>query len=459
MTLSTTTAPLQTGLGRLDAVTTTFPGGVRSMEEHATTFTPDQGVEFAAINLHPELKYQEIRGWGGAITEAAGYAFSQMSPERQEQILDAYFGPTGNNYSVVRMHLDSSDFSLGTYEAVPEDDPTLESFSLARDEQYVLPLLRRAQARSSAPLEVLLSPWSPPAYMKTNGSRVVGGSLKPEYRATWARYIARYVAEYRALGIAVNRITIQNEPEATQTWDSCLFTAEEEKVFLRDFLHPALVDAGLHDVGIHIWDHNKERMYERVSGVIDAETEPLVAGVAFHWYTGDHFDALRLVREQHPQLDLVFTEGCVEYSKLGADQLTNAQMYAHDIIGNLRAGMNLFLDWNILLDAQGGPNHVSNFCDAPIMCNPEDDSLDVKLSHSYIGHFSRFIAPGARRIASSTFTSKIELVAVQNPDASIVVVAMNPTGADIEAHVRVAGTVAPLALPAGSITTAVVTTP
>jgi len=454
-----TTAPSPDTVGqlRLDAVSTTFRDGVRSVEERTTTFEADMGAEFSVINIHPEIQYQEIKGFGGAITESSGYTFSRMSQERQEQILDAYFGPSGNNYSVVRTHLDSSDFSLSTYEAVPTDDPTLESFSLARDDQYILPLMRRAQERRGAPLEVMLSPWSPPAYMKTNASRVRGGSLKPEYRTTWARYIARYVSEYRGLGFDVNRITIQNEPEATQVWDSCRFTPEEERVFLRDHLHPALVAAGLDDVGIHIWDHNKERMYERAIEVLDAPTLPLVTGIAFHWYTGDHFDALRLVRERFPQLDLVFTEGCVEYSRLGTGQLENAQMYAHDIIGNFNAGMNVYVDWNIVLDERGGPNHVGNYCDAPIMCDTAADTVEVKLSYSYIGHFSRFIRPGARRIATSSFSSKIEVMAVQNPDGAIVLVALNPSESDVTSSVRLGGRVASLTLAAQSITSAVVT--
>lgn len=447
--------PTAVGTPRLETVTTTFRDGVRAVAERATPLTPDDGAEFFVINVHPEVRYQAIKGFGGALTEASGYTLSRLSPERQEEVLEAYFGPSGIGYSVARTHLDSSDFALGTYEAVPTDDPSLESFSLARDEQYILPLLRRAAERRGG-LEVMLSPWSPPAYMKTNGSRTGGGSLKPEYREQWARYIARYVAEYRALGVDVTRLSIQNEPDATQSWDSCRFTAAEEKQFLRDHLHPALVAAGVGDVAVHIWDHNKERMYERTVAIVDDETAPMVAGVAFHWYTGDHFDAVRIVRDRFPELDLVFSEGCVEYSRLGTDQLANAQMYAHDMIGNLNAGMNLFLDWNILLDAQGGPNHVQNYCDAPVMADVDTDTVEFKLSFDYIGHFSRFIRPGAHRIAASTFSSRIELVAARNPDGSIVLVAMNPTDEDFATRVRVDGRIASLHLPPQSISTSVV---
>lgn len=438
-------------------VTTTYRDGVRETTERTTELGDDAGAEFHVINVHPELSYQTIRGFGGAITESAAYTLSRMSATRRDEVLRAYFGPDGHRYAFARMHLDSSDFSLGTYEAVPEDDESLESFSLARDERYVLPTLRAAEEARGAQLGVMLSPWSPPAYMKTNGSRLLGGSLKPEYRERWARYIAKYIAEYRALGVDVDRLTIQNEPDASQSWDSCRFTPEEEKVFLRDFLHPALVEAGVDDVGIHIWDHNKERMYERAVAVLDDDTRGLVAGIAFHWYTGDHFDALRLVQDRFPGLDLAFTEGCVEYSRFDGDQLANAQMYAHDIFGNLNAGMNLFLDWNIVLDEQGGPNHVENYCDAPVMCDTTTDTVEFRLSFTYIGHFSRFIAPGARRVATSAFSSKIEVTAARNPDGSVAVVVMNPGSDDVTAVVRVGGRGWPIQLPAHSISSAVVT--
>ena len=442
---------------RIDTTTTTYVDEQAVTRSEQAAFRSDEGVEFSVINVHPEAQYQTIRGFGGAITEASGHTLDRMSPERQEEVLEAYFGETGNRYTVVRTHVDSSDFSLGTYEAVPDDDPSLASFSLERDEKYILPFVLRAQEKAGAPLEVMLSPWSPPAYMKTNGSRLHGGSLKPEYREQWARYLAHYVTSYLERGAQVTRLSVQNEPEASQNWDSCRFTAEEEKTFVRDFLHPALIEAGHEGVGIHIWDHNKERMYERAVQIIDDETASMVSGVAFHWYTGDHFDALRLVRERFPNLDLVFSEGCVEYSRFDADQLTNAQMYAHDIIGNLNGGMNTFIDWNIVLDEQGGPNHVDNFCDAPIMCDTVEDTIEVKLSHTYIGHFSRFIAPGAHRVATSSFTSRLEVTAAQNVDGTLAVVVMNPTDEEMMAFIRVAGQVAPITAPAGSISTSVVT--
>lgn len=288
--------------------------------------------------------------------------------------------------------------------------------------------------------------------MKSNLSRTHGGSLLPQYRRFWARYIVRYVQAYRDLGFRVTRITIQNEPNATQTWDSCRFTTAEEKEFLRDFLHPELRSAGLDDVGVHIWDHNKERVYERTRDIIDDDTRPMIAGVAFHWYTGEHFDALALVRERYPELKLVFSEGCVEYSRFEpADSRGNAAMYAHDIIGNLNAGMNMFIDWNVLLDAEGGPNHVRNFCAAAIMADPVTGDARPTGIYWVMAEFSRRILPGARRVATTKYTADLDVVAAQNPDGSLVLLVHNTVDSEREAVVRVNGASITVAAPAHSL--------
>lgn len=416
-------------------------------------FVDRDDQEFNVVNVYPEIAYQSIDGFGGAITEAAAYTFSRLSPVEQQRVLEYYFGADHARYSVVRTHLDSCDFSLDQYQALGVDgDETFASFSLERDERYILPMLRRAQEVAGRPLEVMLSPWSPPAFMKSNHSRTHGGSLRPEYRAFWARYIVRYLQAYRDEGFLVTRISIQNEPNATQTWDSCRFTAAEEKVFLRDFLYPELQSAGLADVGVHIWDHNKERVYERTREIMDADTEHMIAGVAFHWYTGEHFDALALVRELYPELKLVFSEGCVEYSRFEpSDSRANAAMYAHDIIGNLNAGMNTFIDWNVLLDAEGGPNHVRNFCAAAIMADAQTGDARRTPIYWVMAEFSRTLQPGARRVATTKFTSELDVVAAANTDGSLVVLTHNTADRDHEIVVRVNGTSVTCSVPAYSL--------
>lgn len=442
----------------LTLVTTTYQDDCKNTYQEKIDFSPDKGVEMKVVNIYPDMVYQTFDGFGAAITEAAGHTYSLMSEESQKHILDAYFGPTGNRYNLVRTHIDSCDFSLGQYAALNDPkDTEFKSFSLERDERYIIPLLKEAQQTAGKSLSVMLSPWSPPSFMKSNSQRTYGGSLKPEYRKFWADYISHYIKQYRQNGFKVDMITIQNEPNAVQTWDSCFYTAEEEKVFLRDFLYPSLVENGLQDIEVHIWDHNKERMFDRACTIIDKETDKMVSGVAFHWYSGEHFDAIQLVHEKFPDKKLIFSEGCVEYSRFNSDrQLENAQMYAYDIIGNLNAGMTAFIDWNLILNKEGGPNHVNNFCDAPIMCDTEQDIVQEKLSFTYIGHFSRFIEPGAKRIASTKYTDKLHVVSMKNPNGSIVVVFLNRSNEEASVALRMEGQVAEFFVPANSIVTGLI---
>ncbi|MCD7884350.1 MAG: glucosylceramidase [Lachnospiraceae bacterium] len=337
-----------------------------------------------------------------------------------------------------RCTIHSCDFAKGNYTYVEEKDETLETFDIAHDRDQILPMIKRAMAKAGEPMAFLASPWSPPAYMKTNGEMNHGGKLKTEYRALWAQYVTRFLLAYREEGIPVSFVTVQNEPAAVQTWESCTYTAEEEGSFAAEFLAPALEKAGLSDVGIFIWDHNKESALERAAGTLSVPgAEEAVAGVAVHWYTGDHFDALRLIRERYPDKRLFFTEGCVEYSRFAdSNECAKAEMYAHDMLGNLRAGVEAELDWNLLLDENGGPNHVGNFCAAPIMCDTKNGTVEKRLSYYYIGHFSRYIRRGAKAIATTAYTDRIEAAAFVNPDGGRVAVLLNKTEEAVEVTLR-----------------------
>lgn len=437
-------------------ITTSYENNIRATEvKEYEVKVEERNVENNVVNLYPEIEYQTLIGFGGAITEAAGYAYSKLSKENQEKVLDRYFGNEGNSYHMIRTHIDSCDFSLSVYSAMTDpEDKEMKSFTLDRDEEYILPLLRAAQEKSGEPFDIMLSPWSPPAFMKTNGDKVHGGKLKPEYREYWAEYICRYIKEYEKKGLKVKRITIQNEPEAVQSWDSCIYTAEEEKEFLKDYLYPTFVKNGLSQVKINVWDHNKEILYSRAKTILDKETSPMVDGIAFHWYSGDHFEAINITKDAYPDKEMIFTEGCVEYSRFGTNQLHNARMYAHDIIGNLNAGMTGFIDWNIYLDEKGGPNHVGNYCEAPIMIDTKKDTFEVKLSCDYIGHFSRYIKKGAKRIAFSRYTDELEMTAFKNLDDSIVLVIMNSTEKDLPVVIRIQGKLIEFNVTKNSIATA-----
>lgn len=438
-------------------VTTLVDGIPKTQSIPLTAKIDEKQQELYLLNIYPNVQYQEINCFGGAITDAVAATLERMPEDISSEVIRAYFGPDGIGYRCIRTHLDSCDFSTEPYAAVTDpDDKNFSTFSLERSEDRVIHWIKQAYKAAGANLPVMLSPWSPPEFMKTNGSRVGGGRLKKECYLDWAKYICRYIEEYRNRGINVTALSIQNEPNATQTWDSCLFTPDEERLFLKEYLYPELCDAGLQDIQIYIWDHNKERMFDRACSVMTDDTANMISGIAFHWYSGDHFDAVRLVKEQFPNKHLTFSEGCIEYSRFDTNQIRNAQMYGHDMIGNFAAGMDTFIDWNICLDEQGGPNYVGNYCEAPIICDTGNKTLSYKLSFYYISHFSKYIQPEAKRIATTVYTDAIEQVAFLNPDGSIVVVIQNRTSADKQVSLRMTDQLIDVELPAESISSIVV---
>lgn len=438
---------------RLQYITTTFPNDTRIIESTESSFQMDTGIENHVINLYPDVRDQVFEGFGGAFTESAGYVYSLLNQEQKQELLYRYFDPANINYRLGRITLDSCDFSLSEYEAISDEtDRALERFSLKRLEKYVLPFIYDAQKVSVRNLEFMISPWSPPSFMKTNGKRNEGGHLRQGYESFWADYICKYILELRKLGIRIRRLSLQNEPNAVQKWDSCIYSAQEEKTFLRDYLYPALQKSHLTDVEIFIWDHNKERLYERACEIIDSETCSMIAGAAFHWYSGDHFETLDLFRRRFPDKKLILSEACIEYYKFDAENhLAHAQKYAHDMIGNLNAGMNAFYDWNLVLNEEGGPNYVSNFCDAPYLYDRVQKKLVEQNTLSYLWHFSHYIRPGAVRIGFSRYTAALEMTAFQNPDGTLVGVILNQTKDTIPVIIRLYGKTAEMQVKSESI--------
>ena len=395
-------------------------------------------IENNAVCLYPQYKDQVFLGFGGAFTEAAAYTWQSLTEESRAALLNAYFGSDGLRYTLGRAHIGSCDFSLGNYSCIEDpEDTALTSFNMGRDHQYMIPMIRAAGEVAGESIRLLLSPWSPPAFMKTNGEMNHGGKLRSEYRELWAKCMARYVAEYRKAGVAVQWLSVQNEPDAVQKWDSCIYSAEEEGLFAAQYLEPALEAEGTDSTEILIWDHNKDQLLDRLERSFKQEQcLKVVSGAAFHWYSGDHFEAVELAHRRYPNLNLFFTEGCVEYSRFdGMTDQEKAERYAHDIIGNLNAGTNASIDWNLLLDEKGGPNHVGNFCEAPIM-RTSDGDIEKKGSYYYLGHFSRYILPGAVKIGLSRCCSKIEATAFENADGTMAIVLLNQAETDCDIKLR-----------------------
>lgn len=393
--------------------------------------------EMGIVKVYADEKEQTIDGFGGAFTEASAHNYRKLTKEKQQMLIEQYYGESGLRYNMGRIHMNSCDFALGNYTYIEEGDDTLSTFNIQHDFEEIIPMIKDALEKCGGEINFMAAPWSPPAFMKTNGEMNHGGKLKKEYYQTWAEYFVAFIKAYREAGIRISYVTIQNEPAATQTWDSCVYTAEEEKDFAKAYLAPALEQAGLSEVAVYIWDHNKEVVLERVQPAFaDRDAREKIAGIAVHWYTGDHFEAIELLRKKYPEKKIFFTEGCVEYSRFAdSGEVQKAEMYAHDMLGNLKAGISGFLDWNLLLDEKGGPNHVGNFCAAPMMLtiggNGEPD-FEKRLSYYYIGHFSRYIKPGAVKVAVTRYTDKIEAVAFLNPDSSRTVVLLNKTDEEVK---------------------------
>ncbi|WNF38530.1 glycoside hydrolase family 30 protein [Bacillaceae bacterium IKA-2] len=380
------------------------------------------------IQINPEVEYQEWLGFGGAFTEAATYTLSKISFEHRSEVLRAYFNKEhGLGYTLGRTHINSCDFSLENYSYVEDNDTKLASFSIQRENQFVIPFIKDAMKEAGEALTILSSPWSPPAWMKTNGEMNNGGKLKEEYRNLWALYYVKYIEAMEKEGIPIWGVTIQNEPEATQTWDSCRYTAAEERDFIKNHLGPIFEESGFSDKKIVIWDHNRDIMVERATTILsDPEAAKYVWGTGNHWYVSEDFENLSIVHEAFPDKHLIFTEGCIE----GGVQLNawhTGERYARNIIGDMNNWLEGFLDWNLVLDENGGPNHVGNYCDAPIIADTKTDKVYYNSSYYYIGHFSKFIKPGAKRIGLETNNEDISATAFKNENGEMIVVVLNET--------------------------------
>ena len=298
--------------------------------------------------------------------------------------------------------------------------------------------------------------------MKSNGDMLHGGKLLPEYRDSWARYFAKFIQAYEAEGIPIWGITIQNEPMATQTWESCIFTATEERDFLKDHLGPILEQEGLSGKKILIWDHNRDLLVHRVNTILgDPDAARYVWGIGYHWYEpwagGEALhENVRLVHESYPDKPLLFTEGTpATFSVDRLQDWSNAEHYGRDMIHDFNAGTVGWTDWNVLLDEEGGPNHVGNFCAAPVHADLRTGDLVYTPSYYYLGHFSKFIRPGARRLSTSSSRSYLLSTSFVNEDDSVATIVMNPRDEEIAYRFFVGDREAKLSIPARAIQTLV----
>ncbi|MEM9895867.1 MAG: glycoside hydrolase family 30 protein [Bacteroidota bacterium] len=409
------------------------------------------------IRLDPSVTYQKITGFGGAFTESSAYLLNQLSDANRKKILDAYFSRQGANYSLNRTHMNSCDFSLDQYSyASVEGDMKLENFTIEEDMDDLVPMIKEAMAISEDGFKLFASPWTAPPWMKDNNDWV-GGKLLPEYYDTWALFFSKYVDAYEAVGIPLWGFTVENEPHGNgNNWESMHYTPEEMTDFVMNHLGPRLEQDGKGDKVILGYDQNRAGLQEWVDVMFaNEETSKYYDGTAIHWYesTFDFFPkALQYAHSKAPDKYLIETEGCVDsevpkwkddkwyWSKEATDwgwdwaspeekhlhpKYAPVNRYARDIIGCLNNWVDGWVDWNMVLDRQGGPNWFENWCVAPVIVDPDADEVYFTPLYYTMAHFSKYIRPDAMIIDVQHSDEELMVTAAQNPDGSIAVVVFN----------------------------------
>ncbi len=420
----------------------------------------DEGTP-AVIRLLPGQEFQKITGFGGSFTESSAHLLNQLSRNNREKVIEAYFGDEGARYSLTRTHINSSDFSLGNYSYAPQEgDKELNSFSIEEDRDDIIPFIKDAMAVSSEGFRIISSPWTAPPWMKDNNS-YVGGKLLPEYYDTWARFFVKYLDAYKAEGIDIWGITVENEPLGNgNNWESMHFSPEEMTDFVVRHLGPTLENNGKSDIRVLGYDQNREHLDEWVDSMYrDEESSKYFAGTAIHWYASTFMvfeEQLQYAHNKAPDKHLIQSEACVDaevpkwqddawyWSREATDwgydwapeqdkhrhpKYVPVYRYARDIIGCLNNWVDGWVDWNMVLDRQGGPNWFENWCVAPVIVDPEADQVYFTPLYYTLSHFSKFIRPGAIRIGLELEDEALMATAAKNPDGSIALVILN-TGED-----------------------------
>ena len=416
------------------------------------------GENNTTIKLMPDQTFQTITGFGGSFTEASAYLLNRLSKANRDKILEAYFGESGAKYSLTRTHMNSCDFSLSNYSYAPvAGDKTLENFSIEEDLDDIIPMIKEAMAISKDGFRIISSPWTAPPWMKDNNNWV-GGRLLPEYYDTWALFFSKYIDAYKAEGIDIWGVTVENEPLGNgNNWESMHFTPEEMTLFVQNHLGPKLEAEGKSHIKILGYDQNREHLNEWVDVMFkDEVSSKYFHGTAIHWYASTYEvfpDALQYAHNKAPSKYLIQSEACVDaevpkwqddawyWSKEATDwgwdwapekdkplhpKYVPVYRYARDIIGCLNNWVDGWVDWNMVLDKQGGPNWFKNWCVAPVIVDPEKDEVYFTPIYYTLSHFSKFIRPGAKRIGFEQPDPSLVVTAAQNPDGTIAVVIFNP---------------------------------
>ena len=380
-------------------------------EEEELEIKEENLSEWYQIRVIDDEKRQEWLGMGGDITQASTNSFLHLDEDDRKKFLEACFGTNGLNYKYIRIPIGSCDFSPVSYTYLDG-----EEFSIDKDRELLFPLLK--EVVNNYQVSILATPWTPPPKYKTNNS-YFGGHLDKKYYNDYANYLIQYLEAYKREGIDINYLSIQNEPLAKQRWESCVWDLNDYKLFMSDYLIPNL-SKKKSDCKLILWEHNKEDLYNVVNSImLDSK---YIEGVGFHWYTGSYFEQVRLVREKYPKLMIMETEMCCGYSLYNENKwVQDALLYLKEIIGNINSGLNVFIDWNILLQYNGGVNHKFNYCKSPIILNKyKNDYIETPI-YDYLKHLGG-IPSGSRVVVSSSYTDDLKVVSFVKDDAKYIII-------------------------------------
>lgn len=322
---------------------------------------------------------QKYLGMGGAITEVSCYNLNKLPINKQEELLNCYYSKNGLNYNWGRISIGSNDFSLSQYSYSYQDN--LKDFSIKRDKELIIPTIKRINKINK--LTLIASPWSPPSFMKNNKS-LLKGKLKNTYYNTYVKYLLKYINEYKKNKINIKYLTIQNEPYAKQPWESCLYSINEQKDFIYNYLIKELKNT---KVLLH--DHNRDELMNVINNLYQKNSK--IKGIAFHNYVHGYYDSLKYINTNYNDLLLIHSEGCCGYSKYKEKKwIDKAEYYLKDLINELNNGLNVYIDWNILLNYKGGPRSIKDPCASPIILNKKENDYILTPIYYYLGHINKY---------------------------------------------------------------------
>jgi len=431
----------------------TTGNGVTALEKQSTPLsfgTTSNGNPF--IDIDSTIVMQTVDGFGYTLTGGSAYLINHMGSAEKTALLNEFFGTATNSIGVsyLRVSIGASDLnsSVFSYDDMPagQTDVSLAHFSLAQDTIDFIPVLKQILTINPN-ITILGSPWSPPVWMKDNGSSV-GGGLLPQYYAAYAQYFVKYIQAMQSNGITVDAITIQNEPQYGGNNPSMVMSASQEADFIKNNLGPEFQIHGI-STKIIVWDHNCDNPNYPITVLSDAAAKAFINGSAFHLYGGD-ISALSTVHNAYPDKQLYFTEQWTGANETFSDNLK--WHVKNVIIGSMRNWSRIALEWNLANDPTYNPHTPGGCTECKGAVTINGSTFTRNVSYYIVAHASRFVPPGSVRIASN-IAGGITNVAFKTPAGNKVVVAVNDGTTTTAFNIRFKGKWITTSLPAGGVGT------